>query len=79
MISRYLFSLLFFIAGMTHVFFPQAFDPAIAFFPYRDFINGLVGCLEVLLALSLWHSKLQDYAAQACALWLLILFPIHVS
>jgi uncharacterized protein len=77
MISRALLSSLLLVAGVLHLVSPELFNEAIPFI-WKKEINILSGILEVFLGAGLWSSRFKDKAARACALWFLILTPVHV-
>jgi uncharacterized protein YqjF (DUF2071 family) len=77
MLPRALLSLVLLVAGVLHLVRPELFDPAIPFEP-KYAINIIAGGIEIILGFGLWSKRLRDYAAQATALWFLILIPIHV-
>ncbi len=77
MIARLVLSLILFIAGIVHIVRPDFFDPAIPF-PLKYEINCLAGIIEMALATSFWIPRFRDLGARLCALWFLILIPIHV-
>lgn len=75
--SRFILSLILFLAGLLHLFMPQLFDSAIPF-EYKWPINLFAGILEIFLACGLWITRYKDWFAQLTALWFLILIPIHI-
>jgi uncharacterized protein len=77
MISRFSLSLLLMVAGILHIFYPAMFDPAIPF-QMKDEINLFAGVLEILLSIGFWIPRINDLTSKACALWFLLLIPIHV-
>jgi uncharacterized protein YqjF (DUF2071 family) len=65
------------VAGLIHIFFPEMFDPAIPF-QMKDEINLFAGILEILLSIGLWIPLANDLSSKICALWFLLLIPIHL-
>lgn len=77
MISRLCLSLLLMVAGDLHILYPEMFDPAIPF-QMKDEINLFAGVLEILLSIGLWIPRASDFSSKICALWFLLLIPIHL-
>ena len=77
MISRFLLSLLLMVAGILHVLYPEMFDPAIPF-EMKEEINLFAGILEILLSIGLWIPRFSDLSSKICALWFLLLIPVHL-
>jgi uncharacterized membrane protein len=75
--SRFILSLILFLAGLLHLLMPQLFDSAIPF-EYKWPINLFSGFFEIFLAFGLWIPKLKDRSTQLTAIWFLILIPIHI-
>jgi uncharacterized protein YqjF (DUF2071 family)/uncharacterized membrane protein len=77
MISRLCLSLLLMVAGILHILYPEMFDPAIPF-QMKYEINLFAGVLEILLSIGLWIPRVSDLSSKICALWFLLLIPIHL-
>lgn len=65
------------VAGILHVLNPEMFDPAIPF-EMKNEINLFAGILEILLSVGLWIPRVSDLSSKICALWFLLLIPIHL-
>lgn len=77
LISRSLLTGLLAVAGTLHLVAPELFAPALPV-PWKLEINIFAGVLELLLAVGLWPMRTREQAARGCALWFLLLIPVHL-
>jgi uncharacterized membrane protein len=73
--GRFFLSLLLFVAGLLHLFVPQAFSSAI-FWGYEETSNILAGVFEIILSILIWYYP--RVGAILSAGWFILLIPIHV-
>ena len=78
-ISRYLFGVLFILAGANHFISPEAYLPLIPpYLPWPEFLNLLSGFLEVALGAGLMTERYRRLSAAGIILLLIAFIPAHI-
>lgn len=76
---RYLFGILFIIAGINHFINPEAYLPLIPpYFPEPELINLVSGVLEVLFGAGLFFEKYRRASAYGIIALMIAFIPAHV-
>lgn len=78
-VSRFLFGILFIIAGINHFISPEAYLPLIPpYLPWPEFLNILSGVLEILFGAGLLTKKYRRISAYGIIFLLIAFIPAHI-
>lgn len=78
-LGRYLFALLFIIAGFGHFFLTDFFVGAMPdWVPFREAIVYISGLIEWILAIGLLYSRTMKLTSILTAVYLVLIFPVNI-
>ena len=77
--TRFLFGILFIVAGVNHFVSPEAYYPLIPpYFPFPEFINILSGLLEIIFGAGLLTERYRKASAYGIIALMVAFIPAHV-
>ncbi|MBB6463791.1 DoxX family protein [Flammeovirga kamogawensis] len=74
---RYGLGVLLFMGGVNHYLHPEFYNPWIFDFLPKYWINILIGCVEVIIALLLFSSSYYKIGGLSFCILMILFLPIH--